>query len=126
MAYTNLTQTAPFQPSNNLSDIRVVPNPFRQVSGHASRDEDKRLAFVNIPRKCTIRIFTLSGDHIKTLKHDGFGETAWGSNSPTRDNYMLTEFRRNIAPGLYIFHVENETPGEHEGETYVGKFVVIK
>ncbi len=111
-------------PSNNLSEILVVPNPFRQVSGYNDQSENKRLSFVNIPSKCTIRIYTLALDLVRTIEHDrDSGTETWGS-SQSKD-YMLTDFGQNVMPGIYIYHVESHVPG-HEGETSVGKFAIIK
>jgi len=122
-AYSYYPESAKIAPSNTMDDIVVVPNPFKQKSGFLDAAEDNRLAFVNIPARCTIRIYTLAGDLVKTLNHDGFGATTWGSSEER--NYMLTEFRENIMPGLYLFHVESHVSG-HEGEEYVGKFMVVK
>jgi len=111
-------------PSNTQSEIRVVPNPFRQVSGFAESAEYKRLAFVNIPAECTIRIYTLALDLVKTLEHtSGGGIETWGSQAGK--DYMLTDFAQNVQPGIYIYHVESHVPS-HEGETSVGKIAIIK
>jgi hypothetical protein len=111
-------------PSNTQSEIRVVPNPFRQVSGFAESAEYKRLAFVNIPAECTIRIYTLALDLVKTLEHtSGGGIETWGSQAGK--DYMLTDFAQNVQPGIYIYQVESHVPG-HEGETSVGKIAIIK
>jgi hypothetical protein len=113
-------------PEDDQSLVRVVPNPFKQIAGFFDDREQKRLAFVNIPAVCTIRIYNLAGDLIQTVKHDdGFGEEAWGSSVNDENNYMLTRFRQNVMPGLYIYHIESHVSG-HEGETSVGKFAVIK
>jgi hypothetical protein len=122
-AYSFYSTTAPIAPSNTMEEILVVPNPYRQVSGFPDRAEEKRLAFVNVPSKCTIRIYTFAGDLVKEIEHDGFGLETWGSVE--QENYMLTEFNQNVAPGVYLFHVTNHTSG-HEGEEYTGKFTIIK
>ncbi len=111
-------------PSNTQSEVRVVPNPFRQQSGYAEPAEAKRLAFVNIPGLCTIRIYTLMLDLVKTLEHtNNGGIQTWGSQSGK--DYMLTDFAQNIQPGIYIYRIESHVPG-HEGESSVGKIAVIK
>ncbi len=109
--------------SNALSKILVVPNPFKQQSGFLGSDEKKRLAFVNIPEKCTIRIYTLALDLVRTIEHTEGGVQTWGSSSGK--DYMMTDFGQNVMPGLYIYHVESHVPG-HEGESSVGKFIIIK
>jgi hypothetical protein len=47
---------------------------------------------------CTIRIYTVAGDLVKTVRHNGFGATSWGSSSG--NNYMLTDFGSNVSPGV--------------------------
>jgi hypothetical protein len=110
-------------PIDDLTQIRVIPNPYRQISGLLDPGEEKRLTFVNIPSKCTIRIYTMAGDLVKEVKHDGFGATTWGTNSG--NNYMLTDFGHNVMPGIYIYHVESHVAG-HDGETTIGKFAILK
>lgn len=122
-AYNYYALSAPSAPSNQLSNVMVVPNPFRQVSGLLDPVEEKRLAFINIPSQCTIRIYTTAGELVQTIKHNGFGEATWGSS--TNDNYMLTRFAMNVMPGVYFYHVTSQVSG-HEGESATGKFIIIK
>ena len=121
--YTSFPVAAEFQPSDDLSDVRVVPNPFRQESGFRDPGEAKRLAFVNIPSRCTITIYTLALDLVRTIEHDGGGEATWGSS--VSDDYMLTEFAQNVMPGVYIYRIESHVEG-HEGESTVGKLAIIR
>jgi len=122
-AYSYYPESAKLAPNNNLSEIRVVPNPFRQRSGFLDPGENNRITFINIPSKCTIRIYTLAGDLVKTIEHDGFGETTWGNRED--QSYMETDFGQNVMPGLYIYHVESHVPG-HDGETHIGKLMIIR
>ena len=123
-AYTYDALAAKPAPSNDLSEVLVIPNPFRQVSGLADPSEEKRISFLNIPGMCTIRIFNVAGELIRTVEHnDGFGEEAWGSAS--EGDYLLTRFFQNVQPGVYIYHIESHVPG-HEGEARTGKFIIIK
>jgi len=124
-AYNFFPVSAEFQPSNTLSNVRVVPNPFRQASGFADPGETKRLAFINIPSNCIIRIYNVSLDLVKTIRHDNpqSGLTTWGSAE--NDDYMLTDFALNVAPGIYIYHIESLVP-EHKGDTAVGKFAILR
>ena len=72
------------------------------------------MEFRDLPQNCTIRIYTVRGDLVRTLRQDGSlqGYVAWDLR--TKDNL-------DVAPGLYIFHVE--APGWNE---FTGKFAVIK
>jgi hypothetical protein len=73
------------------------------------------MEFRNLPRRCSIRIFTINGELVKELNHDGNinkGYLSWDLR--TKDNL-------EVAPGLYIFHVESS-----EIDPYIGKFAIIK
>ncbi len=111
-------------PSDDLDQVRVYPNPFNQHSQLRGSDEDLRLEFVNIPSKCTIRIYTLAADLVQTIEHnDGSGDEPWGSRA--LGDYQVNRFLQFVAPGIYLFHVESHVAG-HEGESKIGKFVIIK
>ncbi|MFZ5516912.1 MAG: hypothetical protein ACOY90_09760 [Candidatus Zhuqueibacterota bacterium] len=101
-------------------DPYVVPNPY---VGSASFEEERfaisgrgerRIEFRSLPGKCTIRIFTVRGELVETLFHDGSlnGYIPWDLR--TKDNL-------DVAPGLYIFHVDAGALG-----TKIGKFAIIK
>ncbi|HTO94709.1 MAG TPA: hypothetical protein VMM80_10035 [Bacteroidota bacterium] len=98
----------------------VVPNPY---VGAASFEPapfgvqgrgDRRIEFRNLPQSCTIRIFTVRGDLVQTLRQDGTtgGYAAWDLR--TKDNL-------DAAPGLYIYHIDAAAAG-----TFIGKFAIIK
>jgi len=121
--YSHYTESAKISASNDLDGIRVVPNPFRQQSGFLDTGERKRLAFMNLPEKCTIRIYTVALDLVRTIEHNGGGEETWGTTDGK--DYMLSDFAMNVMPGVYIYHVESDVEG-HKGESTVGKIVIIK
>lgn len=111
-------------PSNNLDDVLVYPNPFNQHSRLVGEGERFRIEFVNIPAQCTIRIYTLAGERVQTIEHDDLsGDESWGSRATL--DYQVNRFLQRVAPGTYLFHVESHVPG-HEGESKIGKFVIIK
>ncbi|MDZ7267744.1 MAG: hypothetical protein ONB48_16015 [candidate division KSB1 bacterium] len=98
----------------------VVPNPYvGMASFEAERFAisgrgERRLEFRNLPQNCTIRIYTVRGELVQTLYHDASttGMVPW--NLRSKDNL-------DVAPGLYLFHVE--APGM---ATHIGKFAIIK
>jgi hypothetical protein len=101
--------------SDNLADIRVVPNPYdiRSRNLQFGGDAPDRIAFFGLPPQCTIKIYTERGDLIQTLEHtDGSGDELWDS---------LTSSRQVIVSGLYI--VVFETP---DGNSTHRKFIVIR
>ncbi len=101
------------QPIVDLGNIKVVPNPYHDQSVKYNwPGEENKLLFINIPLKCTIRIFTATGDLVKTIYHDdGTTEQSW--NQITDDNQL-------IYSGVYIYHVESGVGSN------VGKFVVVR
>jgi len=98
----------------NLDDIKVVPNPYIvRNAWEASRDYSV-IAFTHLPDKCTIRIYTLSGDHLQTLEHES-------STFDGNENWdLLTKNNQKIAAGIYIYYVDSEY-----GEK-IGKFAVVR
>jgi len=119
-----------YPPSNELEKIVVVPNPFKLHSRIA--DAQFKLDFVGVPEKCTIRIYTLAGDLVMKLSHaDGTGDQEWvttwheGYGLEVKPYQMTNQSMQRIVPGIYLFHVESHAEG-HEGETYIGKFVIIR
>ncbi|BFN37854.1 hypothetical protein FMIA91_17330 [Fidelibacter multiformis] len=109
---------------NFPKDVYVVPNPFKQHSGLTGQGERYRIDFIGLPGKARIKIYTMAGDLIKTIHHDdGSGSAAWGS--VTNLDYQLTDWALTVAPGVYVYLVESLVAG-HSGETYIGKFAIIK
>jgi hypothetical protein len=98
----------------------VVPNPyvasasFEPARFAVSGRGDRRIEFRNIAQGGTIRIYTVRGELVQTLHQDGSsaGIVAWDLR--TRDNL-------DVAPGLYIYHVEARGTDSH-----IGKFAIIK
>lgn len=105
-----------------LDDIYVVPDPYvavnvlepKQPAALTGRGE-RRVEFVNLPQRCTIRIFTVSGKLVKTIKHDvdfKKGREPWD---------LLTKDGIEVAYGIYFYHVDAGKNGEK-----IGRFAVIK
>lgn len=108
--------------ANVLDQIRVVPNPYVVTNAiepldlQNPRDRgERRLYFDLLPQKCTIRIFTITGELVNVIEHDSTidnGQAFW--NLTTRDNFP-------IAYGVYIYHVDAGALGQK-----IGRFAVIK
>lgn len=102
----------------NLNKIRVVPNPYVVSSlyepefGELRREPLRQIQFINLPSECTIYIFTIDADLVKTIYHSSTTGTAvWD---------LRAEGNREIAPGVYIYVVK--TPDSE----YMERFAVIK
>ena len=106
---------------DELSQINVVPNPYLGAASWERRNlystgrGERKIDFINLPAKCTIRIYTVAGALIKTLNKDSAfsdGSVSWN---------LVTEDGMDAAYGLYIYHVDAPEIGEH-----IGKFALIK
>ncbi|RMF60994.1 MAG: hypothetical protein D6746_06130, partial [Bacteroidetes bacterium] len=85
--------------------------PRSQIEGRGER----RVQFIHLPPRCTIRIFNLRGELVRRIDHDSVisdGAEWWD---------LRTEEQQDVAAGVYIFHVEAPGIGEH-----IGKFALIK
>ncbi|MGQ9852054.1 MAG: hypothetical protein ACUVTG_01505 [Candidatus Oleimicrobiaceae bacterium] len=98
----------------DLKKVRVVPNPYI-VSAQWELDPNQRLIqFTNLPSKCDIQIYTVTGERVYTLHHDHETQSWEYWN-------MLSFNQQEVAYGMYIYVVE--TPNGH---TQVGKFAIIR
>lgn len=124
---------------SKMDNIMVVPNPYMGRSSFDGRrendekgDKSRRLWFINLPERCTIRIYTLAGDLVQTLDHEGAtntdiltiskAATQGIAASGMHDWDLLTHNNQITAPGVYLFSVENKA----DKKIKVGKFVIIK
>jgi len=109
--------------TQNISKIRVVPNPY--FSAHAfesplapgitSGRGDRRIIFTNVPNDGVISIFTVRGQHVINLDHEGDimnGTVEW--NLKSKENL-------DISYGVYFFVMESKT-----FKSQSGKFAIIK
>jgi hypothetical protein len=122
---TKLTKAkpGPFDIQTEGWDVFVAPNPF--IDGdptHSFGRDNYTIEFRKLPERATIKIFSLSGDLVRTLTHepDAFGNLSgsieWDQKS---DNGLL------VAPGLYVFVVQSETEGT-TGSRTSGKLMIIR
>lgn len=101
-------------------NVKVVPNPYVIANEWQIRSIGRKVRFINLPNECTIRIFNLNGELVRTLRHR---ETSAGGvpNDLGGDEWwnVLNDFDQLVASGVYIFHVQSDV-GEQ-----VGKFVIV-
>ena len=104
-----------------LEDIYVVPDPYVVTASWEPQNYfkfgrgERRLQFFNLPRICTIRIYTLNGHLVETIEHQATADNGMASWD------LLTSEGSEISFGTYIFHVDAPDVGTH-----VGRFSVIK
>ena len=111
---TNITsQVKNVASVEKLQNVYAVPNPFVLKSGFEGNGQENTIGFYGLPKKCTVRIFSYSGQLVQKIEHDSpTFSTAW---------FQVTRNDQDIASGIYFYVVT--TPS---GETANGKLVVIK
>lgn len=104
--YYEFTTTAPIfgdpnvaKNMNAMDKIRVVPNPYYGFSTLDRSVSDKFVTFRNLPLNCTIKIYTLNGDLIRTLVKTSTGSVS-GSSSLEWNLQNLES--TPVASGIYI------------------------
>jgi len=87
-----------------LKMINVVPNPYYAFSDYERNRLDTRVKITNLPTKCTIKIYTISGKLVKTFNKD---------SEVTSQDWDLTNWKNiPVAGGVYLIHVEIPDVGE--------------
>lgn len=128
------------QPDSKQAVV-VFPNPYKANSiwdgqgADGVQERARLLYFANLPERCTIRIYTLSGDLVDNIEHDGATYTGadvnWFKQFAAGENVfsggihawdLVTKADQAVATGLYLFTVEDKATGEISR----GRFVVIK
>ena len=123
-----VTPQAAAQPT--AGGIYVVPNPYRgrsqwDLTPNAADPTGTHIDFFNMPQGAwTLRIFTISGDLVQTLKstdlqtngkpqkeNDADGQATWN---------LISRNGQDVVSGIYLFSVESQSGSSR------GKFVIIR
>jgi hypothetical protein len=121
MPRSNAQEADDFKETN----VYVVPNPVTAAAmapwnfePNNADPSGEKAEFRNLPKcESTVRIFTISGDLVQTLRHDGSagdGTLAWN---------LVSRNGQTVTSGVYLFSVE---PENGRFPKFVGKFVVIR
>jgi hypothetical protein len=89
-----------------LTSVRAYPNPWR-----SDRHSGNVVTFDQLSQDCTVRIFTVAAQHVKTLHANGQAVT-WD---------LTNETGAGVASGLYLFLVSDSA-----GQRASGKLAVIR
>ncbi len=119
-------------------EIGVYPNPYViNAAWDGNTPQTQKLYFYNLPAKCEISVYTLSGDVVTVIQHDAASyrgdDIQWYANfggDPDQRIHsggehawdILTNSKQTITQGIYLFTVKDlET-----GQSYPGRFAVLK
>jgi len=90
------TQTALRPAAGNLENVVVYPNPY-----HADRAAEKRIVFAGLTPAATIRIYTLTGQLVRTLeKNDAFASCVWD---------LANTDGTSVASGIYLYIIKSNS-----------------
>jgi hypothetical protein len=110
--------------------VRIVPNPYPGISstardtGRAVGDmveyegdpSGRRVRFVNLPRKATVRVYSLAGD----LVWSGYFEDPLDAQGEPPGWNLVSRNNQEIVSGMYIVHVQSPVGEE------VTRMVVVR
>ena len=105
--------------------IHAVPNPFVMRSapdyGFQPNVDDPstdRITFINLPEDATVKIYTLTGDLLTTIKTDRNPRLGWQRVASWN---LITDKTQAIVSGLYLFVVSAP-----DFDDFIGKFAVVR
>ncbi len=95
-----------------LSQINTVPNPYYLFGPFDPAATNRQIKFQHLPKECTITIYTLGGDLVRTIR-----KTDQSTSIETWD--ISTESGLPVASGIYIYVVDAPGLGQKVGKMAV-------
>jgi hypothetical protein len=89
--------------SASLDAIHTVPDPYYVTDGYEVSPTSKVIKFVNLPQRCTVRIYSTSGVLVRILDHQAAG---YGGSE---DWDVRNRNNQVVASGVYFYSVESST-----------------
>jgi len=89
---------------NDLDLINIVPNPYYGYSLYETDQLDNRVKITNLPRKCTVIIYNMSGTVIREYNKD--------TPVTSIDWDLKNHAGIPVASGIYLIHVNADGIGE--------------
>ncbi len=115
-----------------LGRIRVVPNPYFVTNRAVTAEGTDRIFFTHLPPKCTIRIYTMSGELVREIEHEHSApfspddRLAQGDKGGTETFELLNLYNQALASGVYIYHVEARDESDAVVGDRVSRFAIIR
>jgi len=92
-----------------MDQIKIVPNPY--LARQEAERGERQLYFNYLPDQCTIRIYTIALDLVKTINHQGGSREVWN---------LQTEGGQIVASQMFFAYIESAN-----GAKTIKKFSVI-
>ncbi|MCR9174038.1 MAG: T9SS C-terminal target domain-containing protein [bacterium] len=98
--------------AESLKLINIVPNPYYAYSEYERNRLDTRVKITNLPEFCTVKIYTVNGKLVQTIRKD---------NPLTYADWNLTNHANVfVASGVYLVHVDVPGVGERVLKAFIG------
>ena len=120
----------------DLGKIRVVPNPYFVTNRAVLSEGTDKIFFTHLPPRCTIRIYTLAGELVRTIEHESDASyhpdvapddrSLQGDKGGTATFELLNRYNQALASGIYIYHVEARDESETVVGNKIGRFAIIR
>jgi len=107
-------------PADNMERVGVVPNPYKESAQWDPAPNQRRIHFIHLPPRSTVRIYTSAGELLRTLTQDPNANP--GGTSGDLEWDLKNERGSTVVSGIYIYTVhppDGRTPRK-------GHFVIIK
>jgi len=102
-------------------DVKVVPNPYLVRASWDIDNDYQKIQFINLPTECTLRIYTIAGDLVKTIRHkEPYTGGYTGQTGGTAFWDLMTNNNQKISTGVYIYYLDSPFGSD------VGRFAVIR
>ena len=102
----------PEKTESDLDLVTVVPNPYYAYDSYEGNALTNRVKIANLPQKCVVTIYTLSGTKVRQFRKD--------NDSPNID-WDLTNFANTpVASGFYLIHIKDLTSGSERVIKFFG------
>ena len=102
----------PKKTESDLDLVTVVPNPYYAYDTYEGNALTNRVKIANLPQKCVVTIYTLSGTKVRQFRKD--------NDSPNID-WDLTNFANTpVASGFYLIHIKDLTSGSERVIKFFG------
>jgi hypothetical protein len=109
-----------------LDMVGITPNPYYASNFYETSQLDQRVRIINLPAKCEVSIYTISGILVRRLTKDEMSTTALKYDGEYPTTFMDWDLKNQsgvpIASGAYLIHVN----GFELGETVLKWFGVTK
>jgi hypothetical protein len=97
--------------NDEMDEILVVPNPYYISHQGEKSPYDSKIYFTKLPPRCTISIYTVTGDLIQTIEHDEFTAPEPGRNSVEVWN-LLTDNNQRTQSQALVAHIKTPDGAE--------------